>query len=429
MQVAPTPENWKPPLVVLVGMGMGMDDPGAEARRWVAAAEVLAGGTRHLESFPHHQGERIPFKGPLGAALDRIHDVSSRKRTVVLGSGDPFFFGIGRRLTDRVGKDNVLALPNVTSLQVFFARLKEPWENVKVWSLHGREAWNESGAWISRLSLAPTHAFFTDPEHSPTWIARRMIQAGCTDWTMAVAEDLGAPTEKVRELSLDQAAAMEFSPLNMVALFAVAGSAPHSRCGASHGGLSLGLPESAFRHEAGLITKMEIRVVSLAHLQLLPEQVLWDVGAGSGSVAVEAARLVPSARVYAMEKESRRYEDILENIGRHGCRHRVHAIRGAAPEVFCDLPDPDRVFIGGSGGNLLEILEAVAARLKSAGRVVQTMVSLDNLEAARAFWRGRGFVEEVSQVQVSRGVPIGKGVRLDALNPVFILIVTPPQGE
>ncbi len=423
MRVPMTPENWKPPLVVLVGMGMGPDDLGTEARGWVSAAEVLAGGARHLESFPLHQGERIPFKGTLATALDRIRDISSRKLTVVLCSGDPFFFSIGSHLAERVGKENVLALPNVTSLQVFFSRLGEPWENVKVWSLHGREPWIEPGAWLSRLSLAPVHAFFTDPEHSPAWIARQMIEARCTGWTMAVAEDLGTPTERVRTLPLPEAAEMAFSSLNMVALFSVDTPDPHPACEASYSYPMLGLPESAFRHEAGLITKMEIRVVSLAHLQLLPEQVLWDVGAGSGSVAVEAARLVPSVQVYAVEKEPRRFEDIQENIRRHDCRRRVHALYGAAPGAFRSFPDPDRVFIGGSGENLMEILEAVAARLRPAGRVVQTMVSLDNLAATRSFWCRKGFAMEVGQVQVSRGVPIGKGMRLEALNPVFILVV------
>lgn len=420
MGMKPTPADWMPPLVVVVGMGMGPEDLGGEARRWLLKAEVLAGGARHLENFPEHSGERIPLKGPLQSSLDQILEVSGTKRTAVLASGDPFFFGIGRQLTGRLGKERVLVLPNVTSLQVFFSRLKEPWEGVPVYSFHGRDASADPGTWLPRLSLSKPVAFFTDPLRSPGWMAREMIKAGCVHWEMAVGEDLGLPTERVGRFSLPQAAAAEFSPLNMVALFPTAREKSQKP--------PLGLPEEAFQHEAGLITKMEVRVVSLAHLQLKPGQVLWDVGAGSGSMSVEAARMVPSAKVFALERHPGRFEDIGENLRRFEC-FGVKALLGGAPEGFADLPDPDRVFIGGSGGHLRPILQGVAQRLKPQGRVVQTMVSLENLESARSFWRERGFIVEVSQVQVNRGVPIGKGLRLEALNPVFIMVVFKPFQE
>ncbi len=418
MGMKATPADWKPPLVVVVGMGMGPEDLGVEARQWILKAEVLAGGARHLENFPEHSGDRIPLKGPLQSSLDRILEVSGRKRTAVLASGDPFFFGIGRQLTGRLGKERVLVLPNVTSLQVFFSRLKEPWEGVSVHSFHGRDASADPGNWLSLLSSrSKPVAFFTDPLRSPGWMAREMIKAGCVHWEMAVGEDLGLPTERVGRFSLPQAAAAEFSPLNMVALFPMAREKPQVP--------PLGLPEEAFQHEAGLITKMEVRVISLAHLQLQPGQVLWDVGAGSGSVSMEAARMVPSAKIFALERHPQRFEDIGENLRRFEC-FGVKALRGAAPEVFADLPDPDRVFIGGSGGHLRPILQGVAQRLKLQGRVVQTMVSLENLERARSFWRERGFTVEVSQIQVNRGAPIGKGLRLEALNPVFVMVVFKP---
>ncbi len=420
MGMKPTPDHWKPPLVLVVGMGMGAGDLSEEARQWIISAEVLAGGTRHLESFPEHGGGRIPLKGSLHSSLEQIVEVSRQRKTAVLASGDPFFFGIGRRLTALLGKEKVLALPNVTSLQVFFSRLKEPWDGVPVYSFHGRDASADPSSWLPRLSPSKPVAFFTDPWRSPDWMAREMVKAGCVHWEMAVGEDLGLPTERVRRLDLAQAAEGDFSPLNMVALFPTAPQEFQEP--------PLGLPEGAFHHEAGLITKMEVRVISLAHLQLHPGQVLWDVGAGSGSVSIEGARMVPSAKIFAMERHARRFENIQENVRRFRC-FGVKALCGAAPEVFHGLPDPHRVFIGGSGGNLREILEGVARRLKPQGRVVQTMVSLENLEEARSFWRQRGFTVEVSQIQVNRGVPIGKGLRLEALNPVFVMAVFKPFQE
>ncbi len=411
--------NWQPPLLALIGLGMARKDVSSRALRWIERAEVLAGGNRLLEWFPEHAGDRIVLRLSLDKAIEQLKAVSEEKRTAVLASGDPFFFGIGRKLVKAVGKERLFAFPNVTSVQFLFSRLLEPWEDVKVVSLHGRAQSSGSPSWLADTRRFSKVAFLTDLVLTPARIAEELLAAGCTEHTLVVAEDLGLPTETIGRFSPAEAAGKTFAPLNLVVVFAEGGS--DGACGkaASHRAV-LGLPEEAFRHEAGLITKTEIRAVVLAHLQLEPGHVVWDLGAGSGSVAIEAARLAPLRQVIAVEKDPDRFDDLVANIRQFHC-HEIQAICGSAAETLDRAPDPDRIFIGGSGGELREVLEQAAARLKPGGRVVQTAVTLDTLDLARSFWRDRDFDITVIQLQVSRSAPIGKTLRLEALNPVFII--------
>lgn len=429
------PDDWAPPCVVLVGMGMRVGDIPAAALPWIERAEVLAGGARHLDWFASHPGEKLPLKGPLNAWLDAVGAISRERRTAVLASGDPFFFGIGRRLAERLGKDHLVTFPNITSVQVLFARLNEPWEDVKVLSLHGRGAAVGDPRWLLQFRLHPRFVCFTDPQHTPNWIARQLLENGMEDRVMVVGEDLGTSSERIHRLSPREAATGSFSSLNLVAVLDERKDAPRQGTPEETASSSvdlegdaalprtvLGLPESAFRHQAGLITKMEVRAVALAALQLEPGLVLWDLGAGSGSVSIEASRLVSLRCVAAVEKDPHRYRDLQENIERL-CGSPIQAFHGRSSELLGRLPDPDRVFIGGSGGDLPEVFDHLLRRMRAGGRLVLTAVTLDTLEAVRAFWGDKDYELEIIQLQVSRSAPIGKTLRLEALNPVFVISV------
>ena len=230
----------------------------------------------------------------------------------------------------------------------------------------------QSAEWLRAVRSSSRVALFTDPHHHPGWIAQQLLDAGMADRSLIVGEDLGLPTENDSRLSLEEAGTSDFSPLNVVV---VAAEDPVDRL-PQQTVQSLpvfGLPESAFEHEAGMITKMEVRAVVLAHLQLEPGLVMWDLGAGSGSVSIEAARIAPLKQVIAVEKNLKRYEALKQNLKTFGALE-IQAIYGSGLEVIDRLPDPDRVFIGGSGGELRELLPRVAERLRPAGRVVQTVV-------------------------------------------------------
>jgi precorrin-6Y C5,15-methyltransferase (decarboxylating) len=412
------PSDWQPPTVVLIGMGMGGEDLTPAALRWIEQAEVLAGGKRHLEGFPGHTGGKIVIDSNLNNFFSRVETSAKERRTAVLASGDPFFFGIGRRLRDRLGRENLFAIPNVTSVQYLFARLMESWDDVKVLTLHGRRG--EAGGWMRELRNCSRLAILTDPKHTPGWIAREMLSREIHDWHLVVGEDLGLSSERLRHLSPREAAEENFSPLNVVALFQ-----KEEKDNVEAMNLpALGLEDEKFQHHAGLITKMEIRAVVLSQLQLRAGLVLWDLGAGSGSVSIEASRMVPMARVFAVEKDEHRYQDILENIRRFKC-YEMQALHGRAAEIIDRLEDPDRVFIGGSGGDLEVIIAKATSRLRPGGSIVLTAVTIETLEKARSLLKSAGFDVSFLQVMVNRSVGIGKSERLEALNPVFIITARP----
>jgi precorrin-6Y C5,15-methyltransferase (decarboxylating) len=211
---------------------------------------------------------------------------------------------------------------------------------------------------------------------------------------------------------------MDFSPLNVILVKpAEPGARPDRE---DKPGWIFGFGEDAFEREAGMITKMEVRAVALASLQLARGQVLWDIGAATGSVSIEAERIARLDRVFAVERNESRYTKLLKNLDKFGSRG-VKAVCTRASEAILAFPDPDRVFIGGSGDDLHTILEAVSRRLLPGGRVVQTVVLLQTLEKVSAFWKDRGFELSVVQLQVNRSVRTGNDLRLEALNPVFIV--------
>ena len=184
--------------------------------------------------------------------------------------------------------------------------------------------------------------------------------------------------------------------------------------------LHLGMPESAYDHEKGLITKTEIRAVSLAHLGLRPRQVLWDLGAGSGAVACEASLLMPGGQIWAVEKNPARIQQIRANRDRWGIAN-LSVVEAVLPEGLTQLPDPDRVFIGGAGHALAGTIDIVCRRLPQTGVLVVNTVLMDSLHATLRQLRSKGWNTDVVQVQVSRSQPLAESDRLQAMNPVWII--------
>jgi precorrin-6Y C5,15-methyltransferase (decarboxylating) len=394
--------------VHVIGLGMSPEDLTPKALKLIEAAEVLAGGRRHLQYFASLGGERISLGKDLAASLEAIREAAVSRQVVVLASGDPGYYGIGRRLTEFLGPEHVVLHPNITAVQSACSLLKLSWDDAVVVSLHGRGMEKLTGV----LGRAAKIVIYTAGAKVPGEIARLLQRAGMPPYKICVLEDLGAESQKFAWLSPAEAAEHPFSPLNIVVLLGEAGD--------KFDRLHLGLPEAALEHEAGLITKTEVRAVVLAKLQLLPGLVLWDLGAGCGSVGLEASLLLPGGRVWAVEQKPERVRQIIANRRRFGVSN-LEVLEGTAPDCLVDLPRPDRVFIGGGGGRLARMLNEALPLLHPQGRVVVTATLLTTLHTANDIMQSQGWEVEICQVQVSRSRSLGKSAFLQALNPVWII--------
>jgi precorrin-6Y C5,15-methyltransferase (decarboxylating) len=410
------------PAVFVVGIGddgcASLTSRGANA---VASAQVLVGGERHLAFFPQFSGERVVWKGGLDAALARVAALAQEQTVCVLASGDPLFFGIGARVAERIGADHVEFVPAPSSVQWAFARTGIAWDDAEVVSVHGKPA----EGLVTRLYRASKVAVLTDPENTPARLAARMLEHGESGWEAWVCERLAGPDERVRKFTIAELAeAGDVDPLNVLLLRRVdsAWRPP---------------PMIPYLHEddfakrmpkLGLITKREVRLLSLAALRIRPDAVVWDIGAGSGSVSIEAAKLAPRGRVFAIEVDLEGVALCHENVRAHGVDN-VRVVAGRAPEALAGLDAPDAVFVGGSKGSMAPIVDAALAALRPGGRLVVNAITLENVAEAYAALRARAIDPEVTLVQIARGVPLARYQRYESLNPIHILAADRPRGE
>lgn len=379
---------------------------GREAEAALHAADVLVGHARQLIVLPADlPGEPVELWGDLDAVLGFAAERrAAGQRVCVLAAGDPGFFGLVRLAVARLGAEAVRVLPAPSSVALAFARVRSNWDDAVVASAHGRPL-PEAVATVLRH---PKVAVLVSRDQPPEALGKALVAAGCGPRLVAVCARLGEPEEDVVETDLPGLAAGTFDPLSVVVL-----RAPEAVDRDSGMGLSWGLPDDTFTHRASMVTKAEVRAVALGKLDLPPAGVLWDVGAGSGSVAVECARLSPGLRVFAVERRADDADRIRTNARTAGVHAAIDVVQGEAPAALADLPDPDRVFVGGGG---LPVLDAALARLRPGGTVVATYAVLSTAVDAAAR------LGNVVQLQVSRGVPVGADarLRLAAENPVFV---------
>lgn len=375
---------------------VGMGSAGVAER--VAAADLVVGGRRHLEAVGAN-GTGVVVGGDLGPVLDAI--AATDGQVCVLASGDPGFFGIVRALAERFGPDALEVHPAPSSVSLAFARLGMPWDDAVVVSAHGRPV----AAAVREALGASKAAVLTSPDSPPEAVGAALQALGARHRAV-VCSRLGLPEEVVEPVDLEALAGGRWDPCSVVVLLA-----PGSDGVAHEKVLAWGRPEREFAHRRGLVTKGEVRAVALGKLGVPPTGVVWDIGAGSGSVAVECAGLAPGLRVIAVEQDAEACEQIRRNV--QACGVAVEVVEGSAPAALAGLPDPDRAFVGGGG---LDVLDAVLARLRPGGQVVATYAALDR--AAAAFDR----LGHLCQLSVNRGerLPDG-GLRLAAANPVFVV--------
>ena len=384
----------------IVVVGVAGDDVGGldgSARRALEGADLVVGGRRHLDALVGTAARTVAIEGDVDAALDQV--AAEAGSVCVLASGDPGFFGIVRPLAARFGPHRLEVHPQPSSVALAFARLGLPWDDAAVVSAHGRPLADAARAAAAR----PKAAVLVAPHSPAEALGKELLGLGARHRRVAVCSRLGSARERVDHTDVAGLAAGTWDPLSVVVLLG------DEDVGVGRS-LAWGLPEDRFCHRDGMITKSEVRAVAVARLELPPAGVLWDVGAGSGSVAVECAALRPGLTVVAVERRRDDAERIGHNAAAHGVA--VEVVVGEAPVALGGLPDPDRAFVGGGG---LDVLDAVLARLRPGGRVAATYAALDR--AAAAMDR----LGSLAQLGVARGrrLPDG-GVRLAAENPVFL---------
>lgn len=425
------------PIITIGLSARGASDLTSRQLELITAADVLVGGKRHLAYFPNFAGETLPISGSLETLLRRLGELQTAgKRIVVLASGDPLFYGIGKQLTTHFPPDQLRFEPAPSAIQLAFAALKEPWEEAVLLSAHTGSLHDL----IPRILAAPKAAILTNSStNTPDALARALLAAGLpAETACAVCESLGGEEERLIRASLGEIATGTFAPLNVLVVWPGRCDAPKAISGPPqpHRPEEIlssprqhhtevrrtcpqvpGLADEAFVTHNQLITKREIRLLTLAELALAAGEVLWDIGAGSGAVGIEAARAQPLARVYALEKRANLIPIIEENLNRFPApNYQLH--QGTAPEVLAHWPDPNAVFIGGSGGQIQAIIAAVKQRLFPGGRLVINLASLETVPEALALLPGA----RLSHVQISLGVPLLDKTRLQPVNPVFMII-------
>ena len=337
-----------------------------------------------------------------------LYEMGKNSDAVVLASGDPNFYGIAELFYTHFSPEQIRVIPNITAFQAAFARIKESWHAATFITVHGRSL----SACDPVIRMPGTFAVYCDGVNTPAAVAAYLLEKdGALGKSAAwVFDSLGSDAEKISAGTLKKMLKAETSSLAMMIIKKAPDRPRHS----------LGIPDHLFVHDRGMITRRDVRLMAIARLELEEGDVLWDIGAGSGSVAIEAANAYPDMQAYAIEKDPRRFSQLKANIRRFRTPN-VLPLQGPAAEVCAGLPRPDRVFIGGSGGELAAILTTIKKVLHDDAVLVVNCVTMDTLDTVLGClkkWRWR---YEVTSVQNSRLVSDMKPVIFRSENPVFIV--------
>ncbi|GAC1467283.1 MAG: bifunctional cobalt-precorrin-7 (C(5))-methyltransferase/cobalt-precorrin-6B (C(15))-methyltransferase [Isosphaeraceae bacterium] len=414
----------------LVIMGIGDDGLAGlteSARKIVTEADLLLGspGTlRLVESLP---ARKVALDPDMPTALRQVREALTVRRPVLVSGGDPLFYGVARYLCDRLGKDQFEVVPHVSSMQLAFARVKESWEDAYLTNLAGRPL----EAVVDRIRTAEKVGLFSSEEHPPARLARALLERGIDYFRAFVCENLGSPDERVTQVELEELTGLKFDPLNVLILIRKP-NRPDRASQASRYRL-FGNADDAFAQtlpKRGLITQAEVRSIALAQLDIRPVSVVWDIGAGSGSVSIEAAQLAHQGIVYAIEPEPADVALIQSNAEAFGVPN-VECVTGRAPEVLSSLPQPDAVFIGGTGRQVTSVLNAAYDKLAPGGRLAVNVATVDGLATSYDTLKRLAGEVQIWNVMISRGIEQMDRVRFEAINPTFLLAVrkNPEAGD
>lgn len=388
--------------VTLIGIGMGNPDTlTLEGRRSIEETEVLLGAKRMVESV--NVGDKVCFIAKTNDETLQFIKESSYKKYAILLSGDTGFYSGANRLLPMLEEYEVKVLPGISSISYFSAKLSMSWENAFILSLHGRK-----GNVVAAVREHEKTFLLTDG--SIEEICAELLQAGLGEATIYVGECLSYPEEKITKAKVKDLIHQTFASISVAFIIN-----PHYKKE-----LRLGIPEEEFIRGQVPMTKSEVRAISISKLQIGEDSVIYDIGAGTGSVSVEMAILAAKGKVYAIEQKEEAVELIKQNKEKFGLSN-LSIIHGLAPEAMEELDAPDMAFIGGSSGNLREIMNCLLEK-NSSIRLVINAIALETLTEAIQVCTEFGLIQvELVQATIAKARELGSYHLLMGQNPVFII--------
>jgi precorrin-6Y C5,15-methyltransferase (decarboxylating) len=393
-------------IVSVVGIGAdGWTGLSPAAQDTIRSAEVLLGSSRQLALIPDARADRVQWPSPMLPAINGLIAQHHGRAVCVLASGDPMFFGVGTTLTRGLGPDRVRVFPHPSSVSLACARLGWALDQVDIINLVGRPVE------LLHPAIQPNRRLLvlSSDGDTPAQVAALLTIRGYGESHLTVLQQIGGPCESsTNGTAMHWPSEQPSDSLNLIAV----------ECHAENGAVLLprspGLPDDAFEHD-GQLTKREVRAVTLALLAPVPGQLLWDVGAGAGSIGIEWMRTEPSCRAIAIESRPERVARIERNAASLGVPG-LTIITGSAPDALANLEAPDAIFIGG-GATAPGTIQTCWAALRSGGRLVVNAVTLDS-EALLADWYRR-LGGDLVRVSVNRASPLGSFTGWRALTPVM----------
>lgn len=411
--------------VTIIGAGPGNPDLLSRAALdAIDIADVVIGAHRALAGIdvpPDVVRCELVKTADIVAALT---DAASWQRAVVVMTGDVGLFSGARRLVEALSGNaqvDVRVIPGISSASYLAARLARPWQDWRFASAHGVAC-----DIVAEAERAGELFLVTSGGEDPSRLSGELVQAGFGDARVTVAERLSYPNERITCATASEIAGQTFDDLNVMLIDFIGGAGSPAGSSASRAAssrwpyASSGIPDELFIRGDVPMTKQEVRAVALAKLRLTATDTVWDVGAGTGSVSIEAALVARAGSVWAVERNAAGVRLIRENADAFGCGN-VHAVPGVAPEALAKLPVPDAVFVGGSAGKLPSIVEA-ALEKNSQVRLCVSCVTVETLTEACALLSGsrfKGF--EACQVSAARAEAVGSHHLMKAQNPVFLV--------
>ena len=392
----------------ILSCGIGKESIPANFAEIVDKADILLGGRRLLDLFPDFNGEKIIADKHIKETIAKLAE--NRDNIVILASGDALFHGIAKTVLNTISADRVRIVPNITAAQALCAKIALPWDNISFFSLHNRNS--SEFNWHNAAASAPA-LIYGDHKCNAANIAENLILANpaIADSPAVIGADLGLETEKVITASLRELSKIQCSALSILVLLEHTKNNPAER-------VKLGVPDCEYSHHNNMITHSEVRAVVLSKLQLR-NGVLWDIGAGSGSVGIEAAGLQKNLKVFSIEKNEERIEDIKKNIKKFHTIN-VTPVSGDALNELKTLSDPDLVFIGGGGNDISELINTCFQRLKPGGTLVATAVLLETRAALAETLKKN--CREVVSISVSRSKQLGESRLMKSDNSIEIYV-------